>query len=152
MTACMNAGDDKAHAKRPIVSEGPLLKYTGPRTPRCTTCARAERLRVRKRSRAAYAERVYNLSEADSDGLWEFQGKRCAICQRPVKVRAAANDHDHRCCPGPTSCGKCVRGKLCKPCNSMLAHARDSVQFFVRAARYLLDPPAPRFFKERNRL
>lgn len=143
----MNAGVDVAHAKRPVVESGPLAKFSGPRSPRCTTCARAERLRRRKQSQVAYQERVYSLTEAESDAIWEAQGRRCAICQRPVKVRAAANDHDHRCCPGPTSCGKCVRGKLCKPCNSMLAHARDSVEFFLRAARYLLNPPAPRVLR-----
>lgn len=27
-------------------------------------------------------------------------------------------DHDHRCCPGDTkSCGKCIRGLICRPCN-----------------------------------
>src|SRR4029077_2130187 len=31
-----------------------------------------------------------------------------------------AVDHDHNCCPGAHSCGKCIRGILCGTCNSAL--------------------------------
>lgn len=34
-------------------------------------------------------------------------------CGRP----GTCVDHDHTCCPGERSCGKCVRGWLCRSCN-----------------------------------
>jgi hypothetical protein len=33
-----------------------------------------------------------------------------------------AIDHDHDCCPGEHSCGRCIRGILCVRCNQTLAH------------------------------
>lgn len=64
---------------------------------------------------------------------WEYydnklieQGHSCALCGGPQikrKGRPAAFfdlDHDHACCPGDRSCGKCARGLLCSKCNFVL--------------------------------
>ncbi|WP_223833093.1 endonuclease VII domain-containing protein [Streptomyces venezuelae] len=88
---------------------------------------------------------TYGLAPGDYDKLLRFQGGRCAICTRGKGIsKRLAVDHDHACCPGPTSCGKCVRGLVCGRCNSVLAHARDAIEFFDRATAYLINPPARR--------
>jgi len=43
-----------------------------------------------------------------------------AACQEAEWLQV---DHDHSCCPGETSCGKCVRGLLCSKCNSLAVFA-----------------------------
>ncbi|GGU45702.1 endonuclease VII domain-containing protein [Lentzea flava] len=99
----------------------------------------------RERDRSARIERTYGISEAQYQAIYRAQGGVCAICRRAKgngRVRLSV-DHDHTCCPGSTSCGKCVRGLLCKPCNrNVLGHLRDEVQALMRAIDYLTTPPA----------
>lgn len=111
--------------------------------PRCATHWRIEKRRRRMAAAGRYVERTYGLTAAEYDRLYEHQGRRCAICRRATgATKRLAVDHDHTCCPGPTSCGRCVRGLLCGPCNDELAHARDSVDHFHRAIRYLREWPS----------
>ena len=47
-------------------------------------------------------------------------------------------DHDHACCPKKAmSCGKCVRGVLCRDCNIMLGVAKDNKKTLTNAVKYL---------------
>lgn len=46
-------------------------------------------------------------------------------------------DHDHSCCPGKTSCGKCIRGLLCRGCNLALGYVQDSPEKLISLANYL---------------
>lgn len=113
------------------------------RGPRCATHHRAETRRQRLAAAGRYVQRTYALTAEEYTRLYELQGRRCAICRRATgATKRLAVDHDHGCCPGPTSCGKCVRGLVCGPCNDVLAHARDDVAFFHRAAQYLRAWPA----------
>lgn len=126
--------------------------FGGPRSKRCATHERAKRVATKKRAKETRIERVYSITPEEYDALYAAQGGRCAICQRSTgKARRLAVDHDHACCNGPVSCGLCVRGLLCKFCNSYLI-GRYGIQALLRAARYLLDPPAPKVLaKMRNR-
>lgn len=46
-------------------------------------------------------------------------------------------DHDHRHCPGPFSCGLCVRGLLCSGCNATLGMINDDVERLSGLVEYL---------------
>lgn len=62
----------------------------------------------------------------------------CAVCQQPCKTeRGLAVDHDHSCCPGNKSCGKCIRGLLCINCNRGLGMFQDDPVLLNRAIDYL---------------
>jgi|SRR5580704_3199358 hypothetical protein len=73
-------------------------------------------------------------------------GELCRICQQPetaahpTKKRAKrrlAVDHDHKCCPGKRSCGKCVRGLLCMACNKAIRQVEMISGWTEAALAYL---------------
>lgn len=72
------------------------------------------------------------------DEYAELTREGCHICG--ATDRQFHVDHDHRCCPGQSSCGRCVRGVLCGPCNQALGMMRDDVGLLSRAIEYLNKP------------
>lgn len=81
--------------------------------------------------------RIYGLTVADYDALLADQGGGCAICGYSSPGSHLHVDHDHGCCPGVGSCGKCVRGLLCRRCNQALGQFADSAELLDRASGYL---------------
>lgn len=78
----------------------------------------------------------YGLSLEDAQRIYDEQDGLCAICDEELNGRYQV-DHDHSCCPGQKTCGKCLRGLLCRSCNHGLGHFKDSVDALNRAAYYL---------------
>jgi len=60
--------------------------------------------------------------------LIENQGGICLICKKPISINCAT-DHDHE--------KKCIRGMLCKKCNSGLGFFDDNIELLKQAAEYL---------------
>ena len=58
----------------------------------------------------------------------------CVICGSRAGLTI---DHDHSCCPGKSSCGKCVRGVLCSTCNTGLGMFKDNPFLLTKAIDYL---------------
>jgi len=56
----------------------------------------------------------YKLTKEQYD---EMAKEGCYICSSTEFLQV---DHDHACCPGTKSCGKCVRGIVCSSCNRHL--------------------------------
>lgn len=122
----------------------PRKTQGGPRSQRCRPHRQARRVHVKAQAHARYVGNVYGLPPGFYDALYEAQGGRCAWCNLAGgKSRRLAVDHDHKCCPGSTSCGKCARGLLCSPCNQFISfRMRDDPEAIRRGARYLNEPPA----------
>lgn len=111
-------------------------KGDGGLSSRCKPCRKVQ-------MRTSTLPRRYGITIEQYEEIKEAQGGVCYICQVATgATKALAVDHDHACCPGKTSCGQCVRGLACSSCNKMLGFARDRVEFFERAIRYLKEPPA----------
>lgn len=80
---------------------------------------------------------IYNITIDFYLDLLDKQDGKCAICQSPPLKKRLAIDHDHTCCDGDSSCGKCIRGLLCASCNTGLGYAQDSVSILESMIVYL---------------
>jgi hypothetical protein len=129
VTGCPTAG----HARRKVQPSG-----------FCAGCTRERAEAARRLLRLSTVREQYNITHTRYEALWRYQGGRCFICRRPGKTKQLAIDHDHRCCNRAGSCGKCVRGLLCGPCNRFLGHLKDDPEAARRMWVYLLQPPAMR--------
>lgn len=95
---------------------------------KCSSCVRSSMLL-----------NTYGVTLEAYDDMLSSQGDGCAICGvcESPDGSSLAVDHDHACCPGPKSCGDCVRGLLCRPCNQGLGNYADSVDRLRAAIAYL---------------
>ena len=85
---------------------------------------------------------TYNLTVEQYDALLVAQGGGCAICETktPGGRGTFHVDHDHSCCSGRKTCGKCVRGLLCHSCNIGQGHFKDDPARLIASANYLKRP------------
>lgn len=83
----------------------------------------------------------FHITLDDYLAMLEEQGGGCAICGMSEfgdkRIARFHVDHDHSCCPGQFSCGECVRGLLCRGCNTALGNFGDDAVRLLRAAEYL---------------
>lgn len=83
----------------------------------------------RRCQRNSHLMRRFGIALVEYEAMLLSQDGGCAACGKTEEVngRMLAVDHDHACCPGNITCGKCLRGLLCNPCNLVLGMTRDDV-------------------------
>lgn len=93
-------------------------------------------------NRKANLKAKFGLTSAQYDEMLAAQGGHCAICPSTEPGGRWGTffpvDHDHSCCPGPKSCGECIRGLVCSPCNVGLGAFGDDPDRLMAAVAYLL--------------
>lgn len=93
------------------------------------------RWRLRHPEKAALADRVHHLKSEYGLSLQDFntmlinQDHSCAICGGPLSTPYI--DHDH--------ITQCVRDLLCRRCNLVLGHIKDSTALLQKFIEYLRD-------------
>lgn len=112
----------------------------------CKKCKRAQIKGKRAENpdawRDQYLRRTYSISLEDYNVMVERQGGVCGVTNCGVPPEDCTKgvlvvDHDHSCCPGAMSCGRCVRGLVCDRCNTGLSMFKDDSEVLRGAASYL---------------
>ncbi len=128
----------------------------------CFTCKRAKDRKYGESYRAAHPEEVqrngrkyarkdavraarsaktmkekYGLTPEAFAAKLEAQGGHCPFCPPGEVPKLWDIDHDHRCCPGPWSCGRCLRDILCHRHNQGLGFWDDDPAQLRAAADYI---------------
>lgn len=97
---------------------------------------RRSSLPLNARRNASHLRTCFKMTVEEFERKRAGQNNRCGICDEEFTVTPSV-DHDHECCLGNRSCGKCVRGLLCKKCNAGIGCLRDSVDMLQKAINYL---------------
>jgi len=102
---------------------------------------RADGLTHRCKRCSTFTQRLtkYNLNQNDYEAFFREQLSLCCICNKPEPLigRQLSIDHDHKCCNGDYSCGRCVRALLCSSCNKGLGNFKDDAKLLRKAADYI---------------
>ena len=120
--------DERTHCQRGHLLTEKNTKVLKSGVRQCREC-------VRDRS---YYHR-FGLTLVQYNVMHKNQSERCLGCDRR-QVQGEqwlAVDHDRACCSGVQSCGKCVRGLLCTPCNMAVGLLRDDPVVLRRLASYV---------------
>lgn len=82
----------------------------------------------------------YHLSNEEFQEMLRNQQNRCVVCCREFTSTLVPHiDHNHSCCPRKAeSCGRCIRGLLCRTCNAAL-FIIENEQLRASAIRYLYE-------------
>jgi Recombination endonuclease VII len=81
----------------------------------------------------------FRLSVEAYEAISKLQNHKCLGCEKHRdEIGLLVVDHDHNCCPDRNkTCGKCIRGLLCAPCNNALGLVKNNASTLRNLAQYL---------------
>ena len=125
------------------------LKNAEKRRAEASAYQKAHPEKVREWARAARARKSreelrtmdqswrYGLPPGGFEQWLTEQDYCCYLCREPLdleKKRGIHIDHDHSCCRGNRSCGKCIRGLACHACNTGIGAFGDDPERMIQVA------------------
>lgn len=123
MKRCTKCGETKPLTEFALRKEKDYKNTT--RVSHCREC-------TRQYQRQRHLKRTYGITVEQAEQL---KANGCAICQRTDV--SLVIDHDHNCCPGRISCGKCIRGALCPRCNFWEGVLRENLGLLTATLDYV---------------
>jgi hypothetical protein len=87
------------------------------------------------------ARRIKNMYGLSVEEYNELIKNGCEVCGSFEKLCV---DHDHSCCPTEKTCGKCIRGILCRQCNLAEGHIGSDAEKAFKLYQYILNKPCKR--------
>lgn len=130
----------KCNTRKPA-EDFPINGKDGVRKSKCRDCFNQWQKDFREKNpEKKFAYRLTKVFHWTVDGFKKMLAEQggCAVCGRPEPEGNGWHiDHDHACCPGEGSCGKCIRGICCMGCNSGLGCFKDDPARLRKGADYL---------------
>ena len=135
-----------AHNKRPEVAarrraQSPRWQQTyRDKVGQETLNARARARYTPEYGAAANRRKKFGLSPEAFAAILAAQDGCCAGCGKPLVFGTRQQvhvDHDHTCCPGKKTCGRCIRCVLCGACNIGIARFDHDPARMRRVADWL---------------
>lgn len=130
VTSASKCSDKKPTRQKACEHCGRLYMPTSARQRWCPVCVPSQEARARMQR--------YRMSNVLFSNLLSSQGHKCAVCKSILSLTYV--DHDHACCNGTVTCGRCIRGILCARCNMAIA-ALENPLWMQQAKEYLRMPP-----------
>lgn len=95
--------------------------------------------RSRLHGRRYHIKSKFGITLDQWDQMLRDQSGRCFLCENPLRAgRTDIHvDHNHACCPGRKSCGKCIRGLACQKCNQGIGQFGDDPMLLRKVAQNL---------------
>lgn len=106
---------------------------------RCKSCQVAyNKSRYDKDPDAFKFKRIKKRYNIEKDEYLEMTKNGCYVCGSFILLHI---DHDHNCCPSnalqDNTCGNCIRGVLCKNCNTAEGLLMSSPEIARKLAEYM---------------
>ena len=136
MKRCYKCGEEK-----PLSDFHKSKNRKDGRNPRCKSCQYSyNKNRYEQDPELFKLKRILSRYQLTKEQYYEAIKNGCEVCGSMQDLHV---DHDHSCCPYPEdkkdikTCGKCIRGILCRACNTAEGMLNSNIELAKSLVRYM---------------